>query len=87
MRARVIRSAVDDEFTLRTPLNRTQYAHRLVKELASIKKSGIAPEMAPTELTAVQTNQLTQLLHEAKFRQPSGSCLSPAGEYNLRLGA
>ncbi len=34
----------------------------------------------------MQIHQLTTLLHEAKFKAPSGDCLSPAGEYNLRLG-
>jgi DNA topoisomerase VI subunit B len=30
--------------------------------------------------------RLHQLLHEARFSEPSGAHLSPAGEYNLRLG-
>jgi len=29
---------------------------------------------------------LHRLLAAAKFEPPSGDCLSPAGEYNLRLG-
>ena len=34
-----------------------------------------------------QITRLTQILREVKlFRAPDGSCLSPAGEYNLRLG-
>ena len=30
--------------------------------------------------------RLHQLLHEARFADPTGDHLSPAGEYNLRLG-
>ena len=33
-----------------------------------------------------QVHQLTALLRVAKFKAPSADCLSPAGEYNLRLG-
>ena len=33
-----------------------------------------------------QIHQLTTLLRAAKFPSPSDKCLSPAGEYNLRLG-
>lgn len=45
-----------------------------------------------TNLTPVKTltlnhiRQIDALLHEARFDKPDGSCLSPAGEYNLRLG-
>jgi DNA topoisomerase VI subunit B len=38
------------------------------------------------DLKKKQVHQLTQLLREAKFAPPNGKCLSPAGEYNLRLG-
>jgi DNA topoisomerase VI subunit B len=34
----------------------------------------------------VQVVRLHQLLKEAKFSDPNGHHLSPAGEYNLRLG-
>lgn len=34
----------------------------------------------------LQIHQLTTLLRAAKFPAPSDKCLSPAGEYNLRLG-
>ena len=33
-----------------------------------------------------QVVRLHQLLHEARFEEPKGDHLSPAGEYNLRLG-
>ena len=33
-----------------------------------------------------QIHQITALLKAAKFKAPSSDCLSPAGEYNLRLG-
>jgi hypothetical protein len=33
-----------------------------------------------------QVVRLHQLLHEARFDEPKGDHLSPAGEYNLRLG-
>ena len=32
------------------------------------------------------TASITKLLQQAKIPEPSGSCLSPAGEYNLKLG-
>ncbi len=38
------------------------------------------------ELKKKEIHQLTQLLREAKFSAPDPACLSPAGEYNLRLG-
>jgi len=31
-------------------------------------------------------DSITQVLKSEKFHDPSGKCLSPAGEYNLRLG-
>ena len=33
-----------------------------------------------------QVVRIHQLLREAHFDPPDGDCLSPAGEYNLRLG-
>ena len=44
------------------------------------------PTRPPTALSKKQVHQLTHLLQEAKFDKPSSECLSPAGEYNLRLG-
>ncbi|KAL4576878.1 hypothetical protein LXL04_012978 [Taraxacum kok-saghyz] len=51
-------------------------------------------EMGPDFTSKTQVNSLTsqqivrmhQLFRQAKFDDPSGDCLSPAGEYNLRLG-
>ena len=37
-------------------------------------------------LSPLQVVRLHQLLHEARFDEPNGDHLSPAGEYNLRLG-
>ncbi|CAI8611036.1 unnamed protein product [Vicia faba] len=37
-------------------------------------------------LTSQQLVRIHQLFRQAKFDDPSGHCLSPAGEYNLRLG-
>ena len=34
-----------------------------------------------------QVVQLNQLMHDAHFDDPPATCLSPVGEYNLRLGA
>ena len=36
--------------------------------------------------SVAQVVRLHQLLHEARFSDPNGNHLSPAGEYNLRLG-
>lgn len=57
-------------------------AGRIVDEM----RSGADPSMAPGELTDKQLVRLHQLLHEVKFAEPDGAHLSPAGEYNLRLG-
>lgn len=43
--------------------------------------------MAPSDLTQKQITRLVQLLRQVQlFKAPDGSCLSPLGEYNLRLG-
>ena len=49
-------------------------------------RSGADPHMAPGELSGTQLARLHQLLHEVRFTDPEGGHLSPAGEYNLRLG-
>eukprot|EP00954_Amorphochlora_amoebiformis_P012684 993253-Amorphochlora_amoeboformis.AAC.1 len=54
---------------------------RLVEELGADFE-----DLAVGDLSEKQIHQLTTLLREASFPQPDGSCLSPAGEYNLRLG-
>ncbi|KAG1652179.1 hypothetical protein FOA52_004801 [Chlamydomonas sp. UWO 241] len=58
------------------------YAERLVGEM----RAGIDWETHPSELNDKQVVRLHQLLHDAKFSDPKGDHLSPAGEYNLRLG-
>ena len=40
----------------------------------------------PSHPPPPQVVRLHQLLHEARFDEPNGDHLSPAGEYNLRLG-
>ena len=60
----------------------TALAHRLLSEL----DASFTPDTAPSALSKKQIHQLTHLLQEAKFDKPSSACLSPAGEYNLRLG-
>jgi DNA topoisomerase VI B subunit len=58
-------------------------AARIVKELGG----GFTEGMAPHEVDANKTIRLTSLLKSVSiFKPPDGSCLSPAGEYNLRLG-
>ncbi|GAB4814846.1 hypothetical protein N2152v2_001892 [Parachlorella kessleri] len=57
-------------------------AGRIVDEM----RCGADPHMPPSELTPKHLVRLHQLLHEVKFPDPDGSHLSPAGEYNLRLG-
>ncbi|PRW61315.1 DNA topoisomerase 6 subunit B [Chlorella sorokiniana] len=44
------------------------------------------PSTAPAELTPKQIVALHDLLHQLRFDPPDGGHLSPAGEYNLRLG-
>lgn len=57
-------------------------AGRIVFEM----RAGADPSMSPAELTEGQLIRLHQLLHEVRFSDPDSSHLSPAGEYNLRLG-
>ena len=64
-----------------TSINR-EHAGRLVAELGK----GFDPGMSPKEVTETQATRIQQLLSYARFADPSGDCLSPAGEYNLRLG-
>ncbi|XP_077210440.1 topoisomerase 6 subunit B [Tasmannia lanceolata] len=58
------------------------YAERLVGEMGP----EFSPKMAVKSLTSQQIVRIHQLFRQAKFDDPSGDCLSPAGEYNLRLG-
>lgn len=57
-------------------------AVRLIAELGS----DFTQHMTVGELTLNHIRQIDALLHEARFEKPDGMCLSPAGEYNLRLG-
>jgi DNA topoisomerase-6 subunit B len=47
---------------------------------------GIASGADPKGLSDGQVMALHGMLRAAKFNPPSADCLSPAGEYNLRLG-
>lgn len=58
-------------------------AGRIVKELGKGFKEGLPPQEIDTSMTI----RLTSLLKSVSiFKPPDGGCLSPAGEYNLRLG-
>lgn len=58
------------------------YAERLIGEMGPEFNS----KMSVKSLTSQQIVRIHQLFRQAKFDDPSGDCLSPAGEYNLRLG-
>lgn len=58
------------------------YAERLIGEMGP----EFSPKMSVKSLTSQQVVRIHQLFRQAKFDDPSGDCLSPAGEYNLRLG-
>ncbi|XP_043691416.1 DNA topoisomerase 6 subunit B isoform X2 [Telopea speciosissima] len=59
-----------------------KYAERLIGEMGQ----DFSQKMAVKSLTSQQIVRIHQLFRQAKFDDPSGDCLSPAGEYNLRLG-
>jgi DNA topoisomerase VI B subunit len=59
-----------------------ELAARIVGEM----RGGADPTTPPRELGEPQVLRLHQLLHEVRFPDPDGGHLSPAGEYNLRLG-
>ncbi|GAB2276977.1 DNA topoisomerase 6 subunit B [Dionaea muscipula] len=61
---------------------RKSYAERLIGEMGP----DFTPKMPVKSLTSQQIVRIHQLFRQAKFDDPSGECLSPAGEYNLRLG-
>ncbi|XP_062199629.1 DNA topoisomerase 6 subunit B isoform X2 [Phragmites australis] len=58
------------------------HAERLIGEMGP----DFSPKMTVKSLTSQQLVRIHQLFRQAKFDDPSGNCLSPAGEYNLRLG-
>jgi DNA topoisomerase VI subunit B len=55
-------------------------ATRLLTELR-FERSMPVKDLEPNHI-----RQLNELLQMARFDKPNGDCLSPAGEYNLRLG-
>eukprot|EP00899_Mesostigma_viride_P011865 jgi/Mesvir1/2067/Mv02321-RA.2 len=57
-------------------------ALRLISEMGP----EFSPDADPKTLSDNQLVRMHQLFRQAKFPDPDGSCLSPAGEYNLRLG-
>jgi len=57
-------------------------ATRLITELGP----PFSPAMLLNDINDKQVRELTRLLGKASVDPPSGKCLSPAGEYNLRLG-
>ncbi|BBN02322.1 DNA topoisomerase VI subunit B [Marchantia polymorpha subsp. ruderalis] len=76
---------------------KTQFIQFLQQEFVGINKplaqrliEELGPEfnqkMSVKSLTGQQILCLHQLFRQAKFDDPDGDCLSPAGEYNLRLG-
>ncbi|CAH9094688.1 unnamed protein product [Cuscuta europaea] len=58
------------------------HADRLIGELGP----DFSPKMLVKSLSSQQIVRIHQLFRQAKFNDPSGDVLSPAGEYNLRLG-
>ena len=58
----------------------TALAHRLIAEMRLEK------DMEVRALEHKQTVQLAHMLRDAQFAPPPAECLSPVGEYNLRLG-
>ncbi|KAF2311970.1 hypothetical protein GH714_027637 [Hevea brasiliensis] len=58
------------------------HAERLIGEMGP----EFSPKMPIKSLTDQQIVRIHQLFRQAKFDDPTGDCLSPAGEYNLRLG-
>eukprot|EP00958_Prasinococcus_capsulatus_P008552 scaffold841_cov397-Prasinococcus_capsulatus_cf.AAC.13 len=57
-------------------------ANRLIEEMGD----GFDPKMSIKDLTDQQIARMHQLFREAKFKDITGEHLSPATEYNLRLG-
>lgn len=61
---------------------RKPLADRLIGEMGP----EFNPKTTVKSLNDQQIVRMHQLFRQAKFDDPSGDCLSPAGEYNLRLG-
>ena len=61
-------------------------AQRIIAEL-STHSADFTESMSPKSITPSQISRLVQVLKAVQeFAPPDGSCLSPAGEYNLSLG-
>ena len=60
----------------------TSHAQRLVNELGE----GMDEKQPPSRLSDAQLMRIHKLFSDVKFDPPTGDTLSPAGEYNLRLG-
>jgi len=54
--------------------------------IAELQDSSLTPDTDVHSLSKKNIHQIVSLLKAMKFAPPDGSCLSPAGEYNLRLG-
>lgn len=62
-------------------------AQRLAVELDKRTEGDVGPDSTCADLNDKQVHQVAQLLRDTTaFPEPSADCLSPAGEYNLRLG-
>ena len=51
-----------------------------------VEDAGVAGVATAGELNPDHVHALVRTMHQSAFPPPDGSCLSPAGEYNLRLG-
>ncbi len=71
---------------LRPPLEFTCIDGPLAERLLAECGHAVAPADPPARVTPAQSMALHLLLGQAKFDPPAADCLSPAGEYNLRLG-
>jgi DNA topoisomerase-6 subunit B len=61
-------------------------AERLIKEAAASCREEFDIDSPVESLGKKHIHALVTLLKQAKFDPPPANCLSPAGEYNLRLG-
>jgi DNA topoisomerase VI B subunit len=77
-KTRTLKKFLSTEFSSISP----KLADRLIKELGA----GFTATMRPKDLQKKQIHRLTQLFKAAKFPKPVADVLSPAGEYNIRLG-
>ena len=60
--------------------------NRIAKRLLQELGEGFDEKDRPSQLSDSQLLRINNLFREAKFEAPTGKTLSPAGEYNLRLG-